>query len=103
MHFTQGAPVPWSDASPGVSGSEQLFAYAAPGQHYEVVGDDGGPDVGMEVFLAPPVAAVQAKDALEGGDASFDSGAKIPELANTQELFTMSLTRSPAFCEKLRP
>lgn len=33
-----------------------------PGEHHQVVGDDGGPDVGMKAFLTPPVAAVQAED-----------------------------------------
>ena len=67
--------------------SDERSVYGVPCQDSEVVGDDGGPDVGMEAFLPPPVASIQAKASFEGGDAAFDAGPEVFELSEDPRAF----------------
>ena len=47
------------------------------GEHSEVVGDDRGPYVGLEMLQPFPGASVQTIGALETGYVRFDAGTEV--------------------------
>src|SRR6516165_4385475 len=49
------------------------------GEQHQVVGDDGGPDVGLEVVEPAPDAACSTIGAFEDGDAGLDPGAEVAQ------------------------
>src|SRR6516165_4294332 len=51
------------------------------GEQHQVVGDDGGPDVGLEVVEPAPDAACSTIGAFEDGDAGLDPGAEVTQPA----------------------
>ena len=51
------------------------------GEQHQIVGDHGGPDVGLEVVQPAPGAAGGAVSTLEAGDRGLDAGAEVAQAA----------------------
>ncbi len=82
------------------SAEDEKSGRLEPGKEGEVVGDDRGPDVGLEVVEPAPDAARQTIGALQTRDVGFDAGSEVAQVAVDQLLLTMSLMRRPAFLWK---
>jgi hypothetical protein len=65
---------------PGNRREPGLWRFEA-GEQHQVVGDDGGPDVGLEVVEPAPGATCETIAAVEAGEASLDPGAEVAQPA----------------------
>jgi len=73
------------------------------GEQHQVVGDDGGPDVGLEVVEPAPDAACSTIGAFEDGDAGLDPGAEVTQPAiDPLALGYWNMARQ-RYCRRLAP